>query len=123
MLVDALNLAQATGPVSPLDLASGSGVWGIALAQASSHVAVHAVDWPDVLPVTRRVADRFGVGERFMMAESARNRARRIIAGDRRIGGTQPNYARCSRGASLRRAGTCQGKFIIAATNSPCHSS
>ncbi len=96
MLVDASNLAQATGPVSPLDLASGSGVWGIALAQASSHVTVHAVDWPDVLPVMRRVADRFGVGERFMMVESARNRAPRIIAGDRRMGGTQPNYARCS---------------------------
>ena len=65
MLADALNLAQATGPVSVLDLASGSGVWGIALAQASPHVTVHAVDWPDVLPVTRRVAERFGVGERF----------------------------------------------------------
>jgi len=40
MLADALNLAQATGPVSVLDLASGSGVWGIALAQASPHVTV-----------------------------------------------------------------------------------
>jgi ubiquinone/menaquinone biosynthesis C-methylase UbiE len=67
MLADALNLAQARGPISVLDLASGSGVWGIALAQASPHVTVHAVDWPDVLPVTRRVAERFGVGERFTM--------------------------------------------------------
>ena len=69
MLADALNLAQATGPVSVLDLASGSGVWGIALAQASLHVTVHAVDWPDVLPVTRRVAERFGVTERFTLGE------------------------------------------------------
>ena len=69
MLADALNLAQATGPVSVLDLASGSGVWGIALAQASPHVTVPAVDWPDVLPVTRRVAERFGVGERFTLGE------------------------------------------------------
>ncbi len=67
ILADALNLAEATGPVSVLDLASGSGVWGIALAQASSHVTVRAVDWPDVLPVTRRVAERFGVGPQFTM--------------------------------------------------------
>ncbi len=65
MLADALHLAQTTGPISVLDLASGSGVWGIALAQASPHVTVRAIDWPDVLPVTRRLAERFGVGERF----------------------------------------------------------
>jgi len=53
------------GPISVLDLASGSGAWGIALAQASPHVTVRAIDWPDVLPVTRRLAERFGVGERF----------------------------------------------------------
>lgn len=65
VLTDALNLAQAAGPVSVLDLASGSGVWGIALAQASPHVTVRAIDWPAVLPVTRRMAEQFGVGERF----------------------------------------------------------
>jgi len=64
-LAGELNLAQATRPVSVLDLASGSGVWGIALAQASPQVTVRAVDWPDVLPVTLRAAHRFGVGERF----------------------------------------------------------
>ena len=31
-----LNLSAATGPVSVLDLAAGSGVWGIALAQSSA---------------------------------------------------------------------------------------
>src|SRR5208283_2508941 len=67
VLAGALNLAQASGPVSVLDLAAGSGVWGIALAQASPHVTVRAVDWPDVLPVTRRVAERFGLGARFTM--------------------------------------------------------
>ena len=67
MLADALNLAEATGPVSVLDLASGSGVWGIALAQASTYVTVRAVDWLDVLPVTRRVAERFRVGQQFTM--------------------------------------------------------
>jgi SAM-dependent methyltransferase len=62
-----LSLGDSTGPVSVLDLAAGSGVWGIALAQASKHVNVRAVDWPDVLPVTRRIAHRFGFGERFTL--------------------------------------------------------
>lgn len=60
-----LRLAASRRPVSVLDLAAGSGVWGIALAQASPQVRVTAVDWPGVLPVTRRVAAREGVGDRF----------------------------------------------------------
>lgn len=64
VLAGALGLAQATAPVSVLDLAAGSGVWGIALAQASPRVTVRAVDWAGVLPVTRRVAERFGLGDR-----------------------------------------------------------
>lgn len=63
-LAGALNVAGASGPVSVLDLGAGAGVWGIALAQASPHVTVRAVDWPDVLPVTRRAAERFGVSDR-----------------------------------------------------------
>lgn len=64
-LAGTLGLAAATCPVSVLDLATGSGVWGIALAQASPHVHVTAVDWPEVLPVTQRVADKMGVGGQF----------------------------------------------------------
>jgi precorrin-6B methylase 2 len=64
-LAGALDLARASTPVSVLDLGAGSGVWGIALAQASPHVTVRAVDWPEVLPVTRRVAERFGLGDRL----------------------------------------------------------
>ncbi|MGC2164370.1 MAG: class I SAM-dependent methyltransferase [Silvibacterium sp.] len=48
-----------------LDLATGSGVWGIALAQSSPRVHVTAVDWPNVLPVTEKTAARFGVEDRF----------------------------------------------------------
>jgi SAM-dependent methyltransferase len=65
VLRDALGLADVSAPVSVLDLGAGSGVWGIALAQASPHVTVRAVDWPDVLPVTRRVFDRFGLADRL----------------------------------------------------------
>ena len=48
-----------------LDLAAGSGVWGIALAQANSKTAVTAVDWKEVLEVTKRVAARFEVAKQF----------------------------------------------------------
>ena len=43
-------------------------MWGVALAQRSPQVRVTAVDWPGVLDVTRRVAARFGVAERYTFA-------------------------------------------------------
>jgi len=69
ILAEALHLREATKTVSVLDLAAGSGVWGIALAEASAQVRVTAVDWPAVLPVTRRVAERHGVIDRFRFVE------------------------------------------------------
>ena len=62
-----LNLAAATAPVGVLDLAAGSGVWGIALSRQSACVHVRAVDWPGVLAVTEKVAARHGVGDRFTL--------------------------------------------------------
>ena len=64
-LAEALEIAAANKPVSVLDLAAGSGVWGITLAQKSPRVTVTAVDWPGVLDVTRKVAARLGVAGRF----------------------------------------------------------
>ena len=64
-----LRIAQAGAPVSVLDLAAGSGVWSIALAQASPRVRVTAVDWPEVLQVTRRVAARSGVADQYTFVE------------------------------------------------------
>jgi hypothetical protein len=60
-----LNLGSAGFPASVLDLAAGSGVWGIALAQSSGAVHVTAVDWPGVIPVTRNTVARFGLADRF----------------------------------------------------------
>ncbi len=60
-----LRLDLMSGPVSVLDLAAGSGVWGIALAQSAPAVSVRAVDWPGVLPVTRKTVARFGLADRF----------------------------------------------------------
>ena len=60
-----LRVREATETVRVLDLAAGSGVWGVALAEASPRVTVTAVDWPAVLPVTRKVAERHKVVDRF----------------------------------------------------------
>jgi 2-polyprenyl-3-methyl-5-hydroxy-6-metoxy-1,4-benzoquinol methylase len=60
-----LRLDLMASPVSVLDLAAGSGVWGIALAQSAPHVRVRAVDWPGVIPVTQKTVARFGLADRF----------------------------------------------------------
>ena len=64
-LAEVLKVAEAKTPVRVLDLAAGSGVWGIALAEGAPQVRVTAVDWPGVLPVTRRVVKRFGLEDRY----------------------------------------------------------
>jgi 3-hydroxy-5-methyl-1-naphthoate 3-O-methyltransferase len=64
-LAGALELDQAQQPVTVLDLAAGSGVWGIGLAKRSPQVTLTAVDWPDVLEITRRNAERHGLASRF----------------------------------------------------------
>jgi cyclopropane fatty-acyl-phospholipid synthase-like methyltransferase len=56
------------GTVSVLDIGAGSGVWGIALAKQSPKVRIHAVDWPQVLEVTRKVAARHGLDDRLTTA-------------------------------------------------------
>lgn len=68
-LANNLNINGAGRAVRVLDLAAGSGVWGIALAQSSPHVHVTAVDWPEVIPVTRQTAARFGLADRFSFVE------------------------------------------------------
>jgi len=60
-----LALEKKAAPVRALDVATGSGVWGIALAQSSPNVHVTAVDWPGVLPITGQHAEKFGVASRF----------------------------------------------------------
>src|SRR4029078_2202745 len=44
-LGDHLKVAKAKNELRVLDLAAGSGIWGIALAQKSPRVRVTAVDW------------------------------------------------------------------------------
>jgi SAM-dependent methyltransferase len=54
-------------PIRILDVAAGSGVWSIALARRAPVAAVWAVDWPGVLPTTRRFAARYGLAERYRL--------------------------------------------------------
>jgi ubiquinone/menaquinone biosynthesis C-methylase UbiE len=65
----AAALIKNVDPKSVLDIAAGSGVWGIAMAKDRPHVSVTAVDWAGVIPVTRRIAQQHGVHERFNFVE------------------------------------------------------
>lgn len=62
-----LALGEEGPPVRVLDLGAGSGVWSIAIAQSSPRVTVAAVDFPGVLPITKKTAERFGVGDRYTL--------------------------------------------------------
>lgn len=68
-LAQALQLHEAQQPVSVLDIAAGSGVWGIALAQSSDRVHVTAVDWPGVLTITQKMAQKFNLEKSFQFVE------------------------------------------------------
>jgi ubiquinone/menaquinone biosynthesis C-methylase UbiE len=63
-----LDLASG-GPARVLDLAAGSGVWGIALAQSAEQVNVTAVDWPEVIDVTKSTVAKFGLSDRYRFVE------------------------------------------------------
>jgi len=70
-----LALGERGAGVKVLDLAAGSGVWGIALAQSAGNVTVTAVDWSGVLPATRGSVDRFGLTDRFTFVAGDLNSA------------------------------------------------
>jgi hypothetical protein len=59
-----MNFGSSGAPVKVLDLAAGSGVWGIAVAQSSPRVQVTAVDWPEVIDVTKKTSAQFGFADR-----------------------------------------------------------
>jgi len=69
LLGNALKLAKVKNEVHVLDLAAGSGIWGIVLAQKSPHVRVTAIDWAGMIPTTKRITQKYGVGDRFKFIE------------------------------------------------------
>jgi len=68
-LAEHLKLSKAKDKIRVLDLAAGSGIWGIALTQKSPRVRVTAVDWAGMIPTTKRITQKFGVGDRFNYVE------------------------------------------------------
>ena len=88
-----------------LDLAAGSGVWGIALAQSSPNVEVTAVDWPGVLPVTKKIVARFGFENRFT-----------FIAGDLLTADFGSHYNVATLGHILHSEGEARSHRLLAKT-------
>jgi SAM-dependent methyltransferase len=68
-LADHLKVAKAKEQVRVIDLAAGSGIWGIALTQKSPRVRVTALDWAGMIPTTKRITEKFGVRDRFDFIE------------------------------------------------------
>jgi SAM-dependent methyltransferase len=68
-LAEHLKLAKTKNDIRVIDLAAGSGIWGIALVQQSPRVRVTAVDWAGMIPTTKRTTRKFGVGDRFNYVE------------------------------------------------------
>ena len=57
--------ATARPQLRVLDMACGHGLYGFTLARHQPAATVWSLDWPTVLPVTRRHAERLGVADRM----------------------------------------------------------
>ena len=57
--------SRRSGGLDVLDVACGSGIWSIAIAEADRAARVTAQDFPKVLELTRQYAVRHGVEKRF----------------------------------------------------------
>ena len=68
-LGDHLKVSKAREQIRVIDLAAGSGIWGIAVAQKSPQVRITAVDWAGMIPTTKRITEKFGVRDRFAFIE------------------------------------------------------
>lgn len=104
-LAEILGIARLTAPYSVLDLAAGSGVWSIAMAQASAHVTVTAVDWPGIIPITKKVTTREGVAPRY-----------RFVPGDLHAANFGSGHAVATLGHILHSEGEARSRRLLAKT-------
>ena len=104
-LAATLDLDGSGQPLSVLDLAAGSGVWGITMAQSSPRVRVTAVDWPEVIPVTRKTVARLGLMKRFQ-----------FIAGDLLAADFGRNHAVATLGHILHSEGEERSRALLRKT-------
>ena len=64
-LAEHLRIEEAESEPIVLDIGAGSGVYSIPFALRSPRVRITAVDLPEVLEVTQRIAERYGIGDRL----------------------------------------------------------
>ena len=102
-LANVLNVSRLQQPKTVLDLAAGSGVWGIALAKASSQIRVTAIDWAEVIPVTQRLTAQHGVEDRFQ-----------FIAGDLAAVEFGSDYQIATLGHLLHSEGELRSRQLLA---------
>lgn len=62
---ETLGVGSTWMDLNVLDVAAGSGAWGIAFAESDPGTRVTAHDWPSVLEVTRKFVDIFNLNQRF----------------------------------------------------------
>jgi 2-polyprenyl-3-methyl-5-hydroxy-6-metoxy-1,4-benzoquinol methylase len=60
-----LVLDGKSGPMRVLDIAAGHGLFGIAIAQKNPQARIVGLDWPAVLQVAKRNAEKAGVQDRY----------------------------------------------------------
>jgi ubiquinone/menaquinone biosynthesis C-methylase UbiE len=106
VLAEHMAFGETGEPVRVLDLAAGSGVWGIVQAQTSSRVRVTAVDWPEVIPVTMKSVGRFGLSSRFS-----------FVDGDLHTAEFGSGYALATLGHILHSEGEAQSRKLLAKTH------
>ena len=104
-LAEILRISSLTAPCSVLDLAAGSGVWSIAMAQASPHVTVTAIDWPGIVPITQKVTAREGVASRY-----------RFVAGDLHAADFGSGHAIATLGHILHSEGEVRSRRLLKKT-------
>lgn len=65
MVAEKIAAAKLPADARVLDVAAGSGVWSLALAEANPGLTVDALDFPAVLDTTREFTEKYGVANRY----------------------------------------------------------